>query len=84
MTLTSPRHYLRRRALVESELQDDVNSSVLKSVNQVSTRVLPKFYQEIIAMFLLFVCLFVCLLFSVVVFRGWKVYLSFYTVVQNM
>ena len=69
---------------MESELQDDVNSSVLKSVNQVSTRVLPKFYQEIIAMFLLFVCLFVCLLFSVVVFRGWKVYLSFYTVVQNM
>lgn len=27
MTLSSPRHYFRRRAVVESELQGDVNSS---------------------------------------------------------
>lgn len=34
MTLTSPRHYLRRRALVGDELQDDVSSStVMKCAN---------------------------------------------------
>ena len=34
MTLTSPRHYLRRRALVQEELQDDIKSpAVLRSAN---------------------------------------------------
>lgn len=30
-TFASPRHYLRRKALVESELHDDVTSSVMRS-----------------------------------------------------
>ncbi len=40
LTLTSPRHYLRRRALVQEELQNDVNSSaVIRSANvSVSTQ----------------------------------------------
>ena len=33
MTLTSPRHYQRRRALVESEMQDDVSSSTIRAAN---------------------------------------------------